>query len=34
MQKFVETVAPWIVVLAAIPTVVVLVKKLAEPRAA
>jgi hypothetical protein len=31
VQRFVEKVAPWIIVLAAVPTVIVLAKQLANP---
>jgi hypothetical protein len=31
MQRFVEKVAPWIIVLAAVPTLIVFAKKIAAP---
>lgn len=32
MQHFVEKLAPWIIVLAAVPTIIVLAKQIATPK--
>lgn len=33
MQHFVEKIAPWIIVLGAVPTIIYFAKKLADPAA-